>query len=89
MGENKTTFSQDAVAELSNGDIIVPESPAELQFLQYVADNDSLTTEQQDRIARLGTLFEPTKFDLSFDTKRRKQYPTDLDPQLRKMIREV
>lgn len=69
--------------------MIVPESEAELEFLQDVADNSDLSDEQKDRVARMGTLFEPTKFDLNFDTNRRKQHPTDLDPQLRQMIKEV
>lgn len=89
MGENQKPFHKDFVAELSNGDEIVPESEEELAFLQGVADNDNLTDAQKDRVARMGTLFEPAKFDVNFDTARRKQHPTNLDPQLRQMIQEV
>lgn len=89
MGQNQTPFQKDFIAELSNGDIIEPESAAEQEYLQSVAINDSLSDSQKDRLARLGTLIEPTKFDVNFAINRRQQYPTDLDPQLRQMIQEA
>lgn len=89
MDENQKPFHKDFVAELANGDVIVPESDAELEFLQGVADNDNLTDTQKERVAKMGTLFEPAKFDVNFDTNRHKQHPTNLDPQLRQLIQEV
>lgn len=89
MEQNQTPFYKDFVAELANGDVVVPESDAELEFLQGVAVNDNLTDAQKDRVAKMGTLFEPVKFDINFNTKRHKQHPTNLDPQLRQMIQEV
>lgn len=77
-----------SVAELSDGSEVTPESQAEEDWLNQVANNPTTTPEQKDRIARFGTLFSPTTFDVNFSDDRRKNYPTDLDPQLRQMIRE-
>lgn len=89
MGQDQKSFQKDIVAELANGDFIVPESEAEADFLQDVSADENLSDEQKDRVARMGTLFTPTSFDVNFNTTRQKKHPTNLDPQLRQMIQEV
>lgn len=87
MGDSKGFIPQ-SVAELSDGTEIVPESKAEETWLTQVANNPNTTEDQKDRVAKMGVLFEPTSFDINFNQNKRSTYPTDLDPQIRKMIRE-
>lgn len=87
MAENQR-YVPKGVAELTDGSIITPESPEEEAWLNEVANNPATTQEQKDRVARMGVLFSPTMFDVNFNTSKRNNYPTDLDPQLRQMIQE-
>jgi len=80
-------FIPEAVAQLSTGEQIVPESASEQDYLVNVANNPNYTPEQKDRLAQLGTLVNPKSFDINFDQNRRDQYPTELDDPLRRMIR--
>lgn len=77
-----------SVAELADGSVITPQSAVEEAWLNEVASNPATTQEQKDRVARMGVLFSPTMFDMNFNTNKRNNYPTDLDPQLRQMIQE-
>lgn len=87
MAEGKE-FVPQSIAELADGSIITPESKQEEQWLSQVADNPIMTQEQKERVARMGVLFTPSSFDVNFDKAKRANYPTDLDPQLRQMIKE-
>lgn len=89
MGQDQKPFQEDIVAELANGDFIVPESEAEADFLQQVSADGGLSDQQKDRVARMSTLFTPISFDVNFNNTRQKQHPQNLDPQLRQMIQEV
>lgn len=87
MGDSKEFIPQ-SVAELADGTTITPENEAEENWLTQIANNPTMSDEQKDRVAKMGVLFTPNNFDIEFDAKKRKSYPTDLDPQLRQMIRE-
>lgn len=50
--------------------------------------NSNHTPEQKERLAMLGAVFEPTYFDVNFVNDRRATYPTNLDQQIKQMIRE-
>ncbi len=87
MGEDQVNFQPQGVAVLSDGREIVPESQAEMDFLTNVV-NSNRTDAEKERIASMGALFSPTTFDINFSNDKRAKLPTDLDPQLRQMIRE-
>lgn len=87
MGDNQVNFQPKGVAVLSDGREIVPESQAEMDFLNNVVGS-TRTDAEKERIAKLGVLFSPSTFDINFSNDRRSQLPTDLDPQIRQMIRE-
>lgn len=87
MGDSKGFVPQN-IAELSDGTEIVPESKAEQDWLVQVADNPNTTPEQKDRVAKMGVLFAPTSFDINFNQNKQDNYPTDLDQQIRQMIKE-
>lgn len=88
MGDSQGFVPQN-VAELADGTEIVPESKAEEEWLSQVAENPKTTEEQKERIAKMGVLFAPTSFDINFNQNKQNNYPTDLDPQLRQMIKEA
>lgn len=81
-------FKPTAIAELSDGTEVIPQSPREEQFLVDVANSDR-TPEEKDRIARMGAMFAPTAYDVNFITQSRASLPTELDDQIRNLIREV
>lgn len=87
MGDSKGFVPQN-IAELSDGSEIVPESKAEEDWLTQVAENQNITPEQKDRVAKMGVLFAPSSFDIKFNQNKQNNYPTDLDPQIRQMIKE-
>lgn len=88
MGQNQTDFQPQSVAVLSDGSQVVPENAIEESFLTNVA-NSNHSPEQKERITRMGTLFEPNKFDVNFSNTKRASLPNDLDPQIRQLIKEV
>ena len=57
--------------------------------MQHVANNPTRTDEEKERIAKMGVLLGPETFDVSFTEQKRANLPTELDSQLRQMIREV
>ena len=81
-------FVPQAIAQLSTGEHIVPESRAEQDYLVKVAGNDAYSVVQKDRLAKMGSLVNPQNFDINFNQNKRDSYPTDLDEPLRRMIRE-
>lgn len=75
-------------AVLNDGSEVHPESQAELDFLTNVANNNTRTGDEKTRLAKMGVLFDNNKFDVNFSNDKRKNYPTELDEPLRRMIRE-
>lgn len=75
-------------AVLNDGSEVHPESQAELDFLNDVANNNTRTDDEKTRLAKMGVLFDNNKFDINFSNDKRKNYPTELDEPLRRMIRE-
>lgn len=87
MAEDNQPFEPEAVAEFTDGTQVVPQSKKEQEWLINIA-NSNQSPDMKEKTARLGALFEPQRFDAEFTNNKRKALPTDLDPQLRQMIRE-
>lgn len=82
-------FQPEKIAVLNDGTQIVPESRREEEFLQRVADNPQRTDEEKARIAKMGALFAPNTYDIDFKQNRRSSLPTELDDNIRQVIRTV
>lgn len=87
---SRNIFKPSSVAVTSDGQQeIIPQSKGEEDFLKRTANRTDRTPQEKDRIGQLGALFEPMNYDMDFNDNRQKILPDDLDPQLRKLIREV
>lgn len=86
--EQPINFEPQQVAVLNDGSQVIPESEAEQQFLTQV-NNSPRTDAEKARIAKMGVLFKPTSFDINFNKNKQARLPTELDPQLRQLIKDV
>lgn len=89
MEQNQGDFQPQNIVEFSDGTEVIPESPKEESFLVNLANNPTINDKEKERIAKLGTLIAPQAFDVNFAQNQRDKLPTDLDPQLREMIRRA
>lgn len=85
----QTEQQQQPYGVLNTGEVVVPESQKELEWLNSVAETTGYDDDMKATLARNASLLDQDVFDVNFNQNRRSQYPTDLDPQLRAMIRKV
>lgn len=89
MEQASVAYQPQNIVEFADGTNVIPETQKEEDFLVNVANNPTLNDFEKERVAQIGTLISPKLFDINFDVDKRASYPTDLDPQLRQLIREA
>lgn len=89
MEQANVAYQPQNVVEFADGTNVIPENQKEEDFLISVANNPTLNDFEKERVAQIGTLINPDLFDINFNVDKRARYPTDLDPQLRQLIREA
>lgn len=87
-GEPNKPFVPSYMAELNNGEQIIPESEAEEDFLLNVGLGER-TDKEKERIAKMGALFKPNTYDINFTNNKRNNLPTELDQNILSVIRGV